>query len=627
MKRLGVALALWAGLSFSALAEEALRSAKSLWDVAALQAVPLEVEYGEAVGLTRPVWYAGPSYQGRATRVFAWLGEPTGEVAGKRPAVLLVHGGGGQAFQEWARHWAERGYVALAMDTAGQGPEGKRHPQGGPGQGDETKFLPLEEAGAKESWTYHAVAAVLRGHALLAARSEVDAERIGITGISWGGYLTCLVAGLDARLKAAVPVYGCGFLGDNSYWRDRSLAALPLEARERWLRLFDPAQVIGEARGAVMLVNGMHDFAYPPDSHGKTGRLVPEARRQWSLRADMAHGHIWTFPEVDAFLDEHLRPGSVPLVRLGELRQEGDVVSVAVRPGTAATRGALHFTADTGAWQNRRWETRPATVSGSELTANLPAVRPLAYFMEAVDARGLISSSDCQEVGAGANTATLPRDRLEEDFYDWNQRHEAVKKAGVAAPPELVFVGDSITHLWGGVPDEPRGNRGREAWDRLVAGRAALNVGFGWDRTQNVLWRMDHGELEGLRPKHVVVLIGTNNLVGTAQARENTAAEIAEGIGAVVRRVQAKCPGARVVLMALLPRGAGPQDAMRARVAAVNARLPEVAKDTGSVLLDIGARLCEADGSISQEMMPDGLHPGARGYAVWAEALAPLLGK
>ena len=609
-------------------AQDPALSAASLWNVPQLLATPPAVETGAAEGLTKPVWYAGESYQGKPTRIFAWLGEPAGgAVSGKHPAVLLVHGGGGKAFQDWARHWAERGYVALAMDTAGQGPDGKRHAEGGPGQDDGIKFKDFTNNEAKDMWTYHAVAAVLRGHALLASFPQVDAARIGVTGISWGGYLTCLTAGLDPELKAAVPVYGCGFLGDNSIWRDRSLAALPLEARDRWLQLFDPSQVIGKAVCPVMMVNGTHDFAYPPDSHGKTGRLIPAGQRQWSLRVDMAHGHIWNFPEVDAFMDQHLKPGSIPLVRLGEIRQEGEIVTVPVGPGTAAAGASLHFTTDTGVWQNRRWETRPATVTGSALTVSLPAERPLAFFLAATDARGFTTSTDCQETGAGANTATVPRDRLEQDFYDWNQRHEAILKAGPALQPEIVFIGDSITHLWGGVPDDPKGNRGKEAWDQLLAGRPALNLGFGWDRTQNVLWRIDHGELDGLKPQHLVVLIGTNNLAGTPNARENTPAEIAEGIAAVVWRAKAKCPGAKVVLMAVFPRGATPDQPVRRKVAAINALLPEVARETGAELLDIRAKFCEADGTISKEIMPDALHPGPQGYAVWAEALRPLLAR
>ena len=225
---------------------------RSLWNVPALLGAAPSSEIGAAAGLTKPVWYDGEPWQGKKTRIFAWLGEPAGSGNGKLPAVLLVHGGGGKAFQDWAKHWAERGYVALAMDTAGQGPDGKRHADAGPGQDDAVKFRDFTDGEAREQWSYHAVAAVLRGHALLASLPSVDASRIGITGISWGGYLTCLTAGLDPQLRAAVPVYGCGFLGDNSVWKEGSLAALPVPARERWLRLFDPAQVLDKAACPVL---------------------------------------------------------------------------------------------------------------------------------------------------------------------------------------------------------------------------------------------------------------------------------------------------------------------------------------------------------------------------------------
>jgi dipeptidyl aminopeptidase/acylaminoacyl peptidase len=175
-----------AGILLSALgpapAQDPALSAASLWNVPQLLATPPAVETGAPEGLTKPVWYAGESYQGKPTRIFAWLGEPAGgAVSGKHPAVLLVHGGGGKAFQDWARHWAERGYVALAMDTAGQGPDGKRHAEGGPGQDDDIKFKDFTNSEAKDMWTYHAVAAVLRGHALLASLPQVDAARIGVS--------------------------------------------------------------------------------------------------------------------------------------------------------------------------------------------------------------------------------------------------------------------------------------------------------------------------------------------------------------------------------------------------------------------------------------------------------------
>jgi lysophospholipase L1-like esterase len=193
--------------------------------------------------------------------------------------------------------------------------------------------------------------------------------------------------------------------------------------------------------------------------------------------------------------------------------------------------------------------------------------------------------------------------------------------------PDIVLIGDSITHLWGGEPHEPKGNRGAQSWNELFGGRKVLNLGFGWDRTQNVLWRIGHGELDGLQPKLIVIHIGTNNLAGTANARANTPEEIAEGIQAVTQQAKAKCPGAKLVLMAVMPRGEKPTDPARASVETINALLPDVAKSCGATLIDLKDKLCEPDGSISKETMPDFLHPAAKGYAIWAEALKPHVEK
>src|SRR4029079_6138866 len=126
--------------------------------------------------------------------------------------------------------------VALAMDLAGHGRDRKPLPDGGPGQGDDTKF---GDSPVTDMWTYHAVGNCIRGVSLLASLPEVDADKIGVTGISWGGYLTCIVAGLDDRFKVAVPVYGCGFLAEDSAWL-KSFAAMSDDWRAEWLKNFDP---------------------------------------------------------------------------------------------------------------------------------------------------------------------------------------------------------------------------------------------------------------------------------------------------------------------------------------------------------------------------------------------------
>jgi lysophospholipase L1-like esterase len=241
---------------------------------------------------------------------------------------------------------------------------------------------------------------------------------------------------------------------------------------------------------------------------------------------------------------------------------------------------------------------------------------------------GALVGIDCLgEPPAQPNTAIVPVGRLEKDFYDWDQRHAAVMAVKDTLNPEIVLIGDSITHMWGGPPEETsgRGNRGMEAWKAVFGDRPVLNLGFGWDRTQNVLKRIELGELDGLAPKAVVIHIGTNNLAGTKNARENTPAEIAEAIGVIVDKVQAKCPQAQVILMAVFPRGEKPDNPHRARIAAINEGIAKQGDKPRVTVLDITAKLTNADGTISKEVMSDYLHPAAKGYAIWAEALKPVL--
>ncbi len=310
--------------------------------------------------------------------------------------MVLVHGGGGRAFDKWAEHWAKRGYVALAMDLAGNGPDG-RLADGGPDQSDAVKFRNFDAADADEMWTYHAVAAVMRGHSLLRSLPGVDSDRVGMTGISWGGYLTCIVAGIDGRFKVAVPVYGCGFLGENSYWADKSLAAMNPEARELWLQLFDPGQYVNGVEYPILFVNGTTDFAYPLDSYQKTYRLVPDEWRNISVAVNRPHGHIWTFPEVDAFVDSVLIE-EPPLVRIGAPRVEAGRLSASVDLVTGFKELSLCYTTDSGAWQQRKWQTVPALIEDGQITAKLPAARPLVAFLAIMDEAGRHTSSEHVEL-------------------------------------------------------------------------------------------------------------------------------------------------------------------------------------------------------------------------------------
>lgn len=363
------------------------------WDLARLKQPPL-VTWGVRTGLVQEVYYEGEPFHGKPTRIFAYYAQPA-QRRGPFPAMLLVHGGGGQAFSAWADHWAQRGYVALAMDLSGMGPNG-RLADGGPDQSDDTKFREFSDGEVDQMWTYHAVAAVLRGHSLLASRPEVDAGRIGVTGISWGGYLTCIVAGVDDRLKVAVPVYGCGFLDENSVWLEPRFARMPEEQRRRWVRWFDPSRYLAGVTCPILFLNGSNDFAYPLDSYRKSYRLV-RSPMTLSVQIQLPHGHIWTFREVDAFVDHALR-GSAPLASLKTLRIANGQVGARFKAVEPITKAALHFTADSGPWQTRKWESVPAVVDGTRASAKLPAPRPLVCFLTITDRRGLTVSTPHAEL-------------------------------------------------------------------------------------------------------------------------------------------------------------------------------------------------------------------------------------
>lgn len=358
------------------------------WNMAELKKVP-EATWGETKGLVQEVYYAGESYKGKPTRIFAYYAKPEGN--GPFPAMVLVHGGGGQAFQEWAELWAKRGYAALAMDTAGQGPGKKRLDDGGPPQDDGTKFMQFTAESTRDMWTYHAVAAVVRGHSLLASRPEVDKNRIGITGISWGGYLTCIVSGIDDRLKVSVPVYGCGFLQDNSVWLGQ-FAKMKDDEKARWVKFWDPSQYLGGVSCPILFVNGTNDFAYPLDSYQKSYSLVRDPQLTVIVRLPHGHQAGWTPVEIGLFVDSVLKDGT-PLPRLKSGKSAEKSLAATVDSKTAIKKAEIHFAPAQGAWQQRIWKSVEAQIDNTTISASIPAERPIVAYLTVTDERGATVST------------------------------------------------------------------------------------------------------------------------------------------------------------------------------------------------------------------------------------------
>lgn len=371
------------------------------WDMAALSVAPrVWADPNRSVEGVQAIFYEGLPWKGKPTRVFAYYGRPDAPKGQKVPAMVLIHGGGGSAFIPWVQLWVGRGYAAIAMDTCGcisNGGRRQNHPRhehgGPPGWGG---FDQLERP-VEDQWTYHAVADAILAHSLIRSMPEVDTERTGVTGISWGGYLTCIVAGVDSRFKFAAPVYGCGFLGDNSVWLD-TFEKLGPEKAALWLEQWDPSQYLPNAKMPMLWVTGTNDFAYPMDSLQKSYRL-PQSARTLCLRVRMqhAHGGPGENPEEIHAMANAILDDGVPLARVTSAGRRGRDVWATFESQTPMVRAELNYTTDTGKWQDRNWQTISAPLDAGKASVTLPDGVTVYYF-NLIDERDLIVSSEHEEL-------------------------------------------------------------------------------------------------------------------------------------------------------------------------------------------------------------------------------------
>lgn len=247
----------------------------------------------------------------------------------------------------------------------------------------------------------------------------------------------------------------------------------------------------------------------------------------------------------------------------------------------------------------------------------------------ALPAMDLIAADAPSSAGAPTQTTPKPapareaadqpapkhnRKNPEEPDPGFVARHEGFLKdlASHQGKVGILFVGDSITDGWRG--------RGKEVFEKTYGALDPYNIGIGGDRTQHVLWRLDRGEVDGISPKVAVLMIGTNNL------HDNTNEEIVAGVTKIVKELNEKLPKTKVLLLAIFPRSAKGTDPIRQRIKDINAELAKL-DDGGKTVkyLDIGSKFLDASGDLPKDIMPDFLHPNAKGYQIWADATAPAL--
>ncbi len=208
----------------------------------------------------------------------------------------------------------------------------------------------------------------------------------------------------------------------------------------------------------------------------------------------------------------------------------------------------------------------------------------------------------------GTESTCIPC-KQQRDPYDWQARHEQILKLNRTDSPEAVIIGNSIVHYWAGEPLAHQ-QRGKHAWSRLFKGTKVHNLGFGWDKIENVLWRIYHGELDGYEAKNIFMLIGTNNL------QFNTDHEIIEGIVFTAKAIRERQPSAKLHVIGILPRKGQEQ-----RIAHINTELQQELVKSNAIYIDLTPFLTKRDGRIDESLFGDGLHPNEKGYKKIAEAL------
>ncbi|TWU44378.1 Acetyl xylan esterase (AXE1) [Novipirellula aureliae] len=396
LKRTGWCLLVLVSLSVSAVAGDSLLLDDKVYEVPDIHRVP-EQDQGDI----QAIFYDTLDYKGKPTRAFAYIGIPQSDEP--VPAMVLVHGGGGTAFYNWVKIWNDRGYAAISMSLEGHMPNEKgagkiRHEFSGPsrvGRFDDAE-LPLNE-----QWMYHAVSDIFIANSLLAAQPGVDADRIGVTGISWGGILSSLVSGIDSRYKCAMPVYGCGYLFDSL----GHFASVKTDAQKFW----DPSRYIVEGSVPTLWVNSDSDGHFSVNTTSHCFETTDD-HAFLNIHPGLAHGHGpgWDkkrVPEIYAFADHILKGQGAALGRIVK-QPSGRDVKLMYKSDVPLESATVYYlnepltyrkpAGDPGAKHSRPgpWIERKALVNAEAGTvvAQLPKSCQ-TYYVNLKDTRGHLISS------------------------------------------------------------------------------------------------------------------------------------------------------------------------------------------------------------------------------------------
>ena len=353
-------------------------------DVSALPASNAAAAARVAASPRRGEWVKVPFEASSKDTIMAWIVHPSNTRA-KAPVVVVVHDIDGLSV--WARGVADQ---AAAEGFIGISPDFTSRVRGAPSSVE----LPRDSVGKLMAMVNSGERSRIISAVAKYAMSRPNAEqRYGMVGYCWGGYVTCLVASVDPRFQAAVPVFGCGFLEAHSFWTPRHFQTMTQEARKKWTQLWDPASYLASARVPMFFVTGANNPYYPLDSYMRTYALVP-GTKNISIQPKLRHGVLLDSREALAYFNEQFRDGPPP-PKVGSVSIVDGKLRVEMASPVVLKSAELNYTIGPHSDNaTRSWVQHPLSIDGPHLRGDIPPPDATAWFISVRDANNLMGSSE-----------------------------------------------------------------------------------------------------------------------------------------------------------------------------------------------------------------------------------------